>query len=293
MRKTLFLLFLASVFGLAQQGSTIVDWLTSLQAIESQLTAGGDDATAAAELRSLHREIVSSPPAQTEGLEAPALPAGNLGHQELVSCAADLHKRLEDAERARPGGAFYAGRMEVNVTATAVQLPTVITLDEADYRFRNLPKSADALNLLAGVTIQKVGARNERGVYVRGFDFRQVPLYMDGIPVYVPYDGYVDLDRFLTYDVSEIQVSKGFTSPLYGPNAIGGAINMVSKAPTKKLNMDLGSGYGSGDQVHGFANVGTRFEKFWIQGGFAWLSSDTFPLSGNFKPVPLQPATIG
>ena len=90
------------------------------------------------------------------------------------------------------------------------------TLDESDYRLRNLPKTADALNLVPGVTIQRIGPRNESGVYVRGFDFRQVPLYMDGIPVYVPYDGYVDLDRFLTYDVSEIQVAKGFTSPCTG-----------------------------------------------------------------------------
>src|SRR5262249_5580551 len=107
--------------------------------------------------------------------------------------------------------------------------------------------------------------------------------------VYVPYDGYVDLDRFLDYDVSEIQVAKGFTSPLYGPNAVGGAINMISKAPTSKLNIDLGTGYASGDQVHGFVNAGTRFRNWWAQGGFAWLSSDTYPLSENFLLTPLQP----
>ena len=30
--------------------------------------------------------------------------------------------------------------------------------------------------------------------------------------------------------------------------------------------------------MHGFVNAGTRFRKFWLQGGFAWLSSDYFPL---------------
>src|SRR4029453_2171645 len=70
---------------------------------------------------------------------------------------------------------------------------------------------------------------------------------------------------------------------------IGGAINLVSKAPTKQLNLDLGTGYASGDQVHGFVNAGTRLRKFWLQGGFAWLSSNYFPLSNGFRTGPLQP----
>jgi iron complex outermembrane receptor protein len=93
-----------------------------------------------------------------------------------------------------------------------------------------------------------------------------------------------------SYDVGEMQLSKGFTSPLYGPNAIGGTINLITKAPDKPFNLDLGTGYGSGDSVKGFANVGAKWKKFWTQGGFAWLSSKGFPLSGNFQPVPLQPA---
>ena len=52
-----------------------------------------------------------------------------------------------------------------------------------------------ALNMLPGVSLSAVGPRNEAMVYVRGFDLRQVPLLIDGIPVYVPYDGYVDLAR--------------------------------------------------------------------------------------------------
>ena len=43
-----------------------------------------------------------------------------------------------------------------------------------------------ALNLLPGVSIANVGPRNESVVYVRGFDLRQVPVFIDGVPVYVP-----------------------------------------------------------------------------------------------------------
>lgn len=58
---------------------------------------------------------------------------------------------------------------------------------------QNKMEVSKALNLLPGVTLTASGPRNESMVSVRGFDLRQVPVYMDGIPVYVPYDGYVDL----------------------------------------------------------------------------------------------------
>lgn len=77
-----------------------------------------------------------------------------------------------------------------------------------------------ALNLLPGVTLTTSGPRNESMVSIRGFDLRQVPVYMDGIPVYVQYDGYVHLARFTTFDLSAVDISKGFSSVLYGPNSL-------------------------------------------------------------------------
>ncbi len=283
----LLLLALSSLGAGSGRTGPVIEWLTELQRIGARFAANED---AGADLRSLHGEIsrrLSGRP--DSGFKLPEFPGGAPDRMALAQYASKLRAALEEAERNRPGGVFNAGRIEVNVTASAAQVPTAASLDESEYRLHNLPKMADALNLIPGVTIQRTGQRNERGVFVRGFDFRQVPLYMDGIPIYVPYDGYADLDRFLAYDVSEIQVAKGFTSPLYGPNAIGGAINMISKEPTRKLNLDLGAGYASGDRVHGFLNAGTRFDKFWLQGGFAWLSSDSFPLSGDFQPTPRQP----
>jgi iron complex outermembrane receptor protein len=272
-----------------QSGDSFINWLTQLQSAAATLNRAPDNssetARIAAELRQLRREMEVNAPALELPPAAPdATPAA------LLAEIQQLRSAIETKLREKPGSAFHLARMEVNVSSDLPQLSTAVTLDEEEYRQRNLRTLPDALNLVPGVTIQRIGPRNERGVFIRGFDVRQVPLYIDGIPVYVPYDGYVDMDRFLTYDVSEMHVSKGFTSPLYGPNAIGGAINLITKAPSQPFQMDLGSGYGSGNQIHGFANTGFKWNKLWAQTGFAWLSSETFPLSGNFRPVPLQPA---
>ncbi|MCS5517457.1 TonB-dependent receptor plug domain-containing protein [Pseudomonas qingdaonensis] len=77
---------------------------------------------------------------------------------------------------------------------------------------------------------------------MRGFDRLQVPVYIDGIPTYVPYDGNIDLGRFTTYDLSRIQVDKGFASLLYGPNTLGGAINLVTRRPVQEFEGEVGGG---------------------------------------------------
>lgn len=132
-----------------------------------------------------------------------------------------------------PGHVFKLG--EVVVTAERNK-GLYSTISASQLQFFAKTDVSKALNLLPGITLSAVGPRNEAMIYLRGFDLRQVPLFIDGIPVYIPYDGYVDLARFTTFDLAEINVSKGYTSVLYGPNALGGAINLISRKPVKKLN---------------------------------------------------------
>ncbi len=145
-----------------------------------------------------------------------------------------------------------------------------------------------ALSLLPGVTLSNVGARNETMVYVRGFDLRQVPVFIDGIPVYVPYDGYVDLGRFTTFDLAQINVAKGFSSVIYGPNTLGGAINLVSRRPRQRLEVDGRAGLLSGRGHRLNLNLGSNLGKFYLQGSVSQLKQDTYPLSANFVTRPQE-----
>ncbi|MEZ0184160.1 TonB-dependent receptor plug domain-containing protein [Flavobacterium oncorhynchi] len=142
-----------------------------------------------------------------------------------------------------------------------------------------------ALNMLPGITLTASGPRNESMVSVRGFDLRQVPVYMDGIPVYVPYDGYVDLARFTTFDLAAIDVSKGFSSVLYGPNSLGGAINLVSRKPSQKLEYDGSLGMINENGYKGNINIGSNIGKFYFQGGFSYLDRNSTRMSSNFVPT--------
>lgn len=142
-----------------------------------------------------------------------------------------------------------------------------------------------ALNMLPGISLTASGPRNESMVSVRGFDLRQVPVYMDGIPVYVPYDGYVDLARFTTFDLATVDVSKGFSSVLYGPNSLGGAINLVSRKPFKKLEYDGSLGMINENGYKGNINIGSNLGKFYFQGGFSYLDRNSTRMSSSFIPT--------
>lgn len=281
--------WLAILVGLAvagQGGDTPITWLTAIQSLQARLAIAPAGAlpALAEELRYLYREIAS---VRALPLEEPAVGLNSDAMREYLD---RLRRVLEEQERNRPGGAFHLGRVEITVSAEAVQVPTATLVDRTSWQERGATLLPDALAGLAGVSVQRVGSRNERAILVRGFDARQVPVYVDGVPVYVPYDGTMDLDRFLLADISEVQVAKAMTSPLYGPNALGGAVNLVSSEPTTRLNLEAGSGYGSGRTWDSFLNAGSLWRRFWWHGALAGLSSETFPLSSAYRATSTQPA---
>ena len=161
---------------------------------------------------------------------------------------------------------------------------------EAIYKF-NRTALDDAINLMPGVVAgNSGGTRNERLVFVRGFDRFQVPLSIDGIRVYLPADNRLDYGRFLTTDISEVQVAKGYASVLDGPGAMGGAINLVTRRPTKALDIDV-RGMVTFDNDADYAGysasalIGTRHERWYAQASYARSFTDHWDLPDSFAPI--------
>lgn len=297
----------------AGTATSVQGWQQRLATVEDDLRrVSANDAAArdriAQLLVGLRREIsaaLSSEPAARDASQLWLEPAGSLATvEDLAAEVSRLRATLSRmAAAGGPGGdeaAFYMGRVDVAVTAESTMSATtemtpagaaVINSKEIEAHGRS--SLSTALSLAPGVTFTRVGQRNETTVYVRGFDMRQVPLFIDGIPVYTPYDGYADLDRFTTFDVAELRVSKGFSSVLYGPNALGGAINIISRRPSDRLSGIAGAGLGLGPSRSAFINIGSRLNAWYLQGSASYLTSDTFPLPADFPGSTYQPAGGG
>lgn len=160
-------------------------------------------------------------------------------------------------------------------------------IDQDVIRRFNRDTLDDALNLLPGVTTA-TNSRNETLISVRGFDSRQVPLFIDGIPVYVPYDGYIDFDRFTTTDLAAIQVAKGFSSVAYGANALGGAINLISRKPVQSFEADMTTRVAAEGTRLASLNVGTNQGLWYLQAGASYSKADGFRLPSGFDATPTE-----
>ena len=195
-------------------------------------------------------------------------------------CAADTTDKNDSISRV-----YTLGEVSVNAIKTSSQFQQI---DMQQFQQFNRDDLASALKLLPGLNLTTVGGRNEAMVYLRGFDLREVPIYADGVPIYVPYDGYIDLSRFTTYDLSKISVSKGFTSILYGSNTLGGAINLISRKPVEKFEADGESGIKlSNDGINGYhsaLNIGGKYNKFYYMGNISYLKKNFVSLSDDFVP---------
>ena len=189
---------------------------------------------------------------------------------------------------------FDLGRVSVTDTETAAPLFET-ELSAETMQEHSSETLADAVGSVSGVYIGSMGGRNETTVSIRGFDARRVAVFTDGVPIYVPYDGNFDYGRFLTTDLEQISVSKGFSSVLYGANTFAGAINLLSKKPTAPFEADARTtlfldSEGSMARFLGSLNLGTRREHLYAQLGLSYAEQDHFRLSDDYEGTPEQPA---
>lgn len=154
-----------------------------------------------------------------------------------------------------------------------------------------------AVNIVPGVvsTFDSNGRRNESDIFVRGFGRWQVPLMVDGVRIYLPADNRLDFSRFLTADIAEVQIQKGYASVLDGPGAMGGAINLVTRSPVEAFEVEASVGTGGRADTEGwnaYAMLGTRQRRFYAHGSVNHSDRDSWSLSGNYDPATnsLQPA---
>jgi iron complex outermembrane recepter protein len=208
--------------------------------------------------------------------------------EQILKEAKLLRETVDAIMKEDYGQSFKLGVTEISVSAEASPLsPITDSIDRNQISELHATNVVEAALNLPGLAVDYKAGRNQTGIMIRGFDTRQVGVYLDGVPIYVPYDGYADIGRFLTSDISVIEVAKGYSSPLLGPNGLGGTMNVVTRQPEKKIEGDAYFGTGSGRRIESGAHLGSRWDKFFVRAGMDWLETDYFPLSGKFTPNPV------
>jgi len=133
---------------------------------------------------------------------------------------------------------------EVVVTATKTlrQLSTlplpVKLISNQEITNSNSSRLSDILDDQPGIFIvPDFGGGN--GVQIQGLDSQYTLLLIDGSPVIGRQSGTLDLDRISIGNIEQIEIIKGSSSSLYGTDAIGGVVNLITSRTNDSISADV------------------------------------------------------
>ncbi|HUX39636.1 MAG TPA: TonB-dependent receptor [Rectinemataceae bacterium] len=160
-------------------------------------------------------------------------------------------------------GAFAqesVGPNTVEITASRIQEPTsvapqaVTVVDSAEIAARGATTVAEAVALAPGVEITDKGASGSQlSATIRGSTSNQVLVLVDGVRANDPLTGLADLSRLPLDNVERIEIVRGGSSSLYGGDAVGGVINIITKKTPRPFTFSIENGsYVPQGRVTGF-----------------------------------------
>lgn len=177
---------------------------------------------------------------------------------------------------------FELGEVVVTGEKETVNLATSVSeVTLKDLKAQGAQDVAEALEFLPGVDVG-VGGKNEAHVTIRGFEQGDVKVLIDGVPAHETYFRKLDLSMIPVDAISKITVTKGATSVLYGPNTMGGVVNIITKKGGKEPFTSLNTALGDYDTRHAIFNHGGMLGNFdyWLTYGYR--ESDGYRLSDDF-----------
>lgn len=141
---------------------------------------------------------------------------------------------------------------EVVVSATKTPLPVtqvtsaVEVIKGEELEQKKIKTVADALRLAQGVVIFSSGGPGaEAQVRIRGASQTHTLVLIDGTIVNSPTQGFFNFANLTTENIERIEILRGAQGMLWGSDAVGGVINIITKKGTGKPTASAFLEYGS------------------------------------------------
>ncbi|MES1223441.1 MAG: TonB-dependent receptor plug domain-containing protein, partial [Bacteroidota bacterium] len=142
-----------------------------------------------------------------------------------------LSFKLDDAANQLDAVVVTAGKKEENVQNIPFSISALTAKNINDYRLWNTKDlTAIVPNLFSGNPGDGRNVTSIRGITSSSYD-PAVTTYIDGVNQFT-------LDTYIPqlFDVERIEVLRGPQGTLYGRNAMGGVVNIITKQPTNKTD---------------------------------------------------------
>ncbi|WP_161971700.1 TonB-dependent receptor plug domain-containing protein [Flavobacterium silvisoli] len=169
----------------------------------------------------------------------------------------------------------------------------IVTSSRTNSRIENTPTRVEVLGLeemneennikpgnimsllgdIAGIQMQQMSASTGNTLArIQGLHGRYTQLLKDGMPLYGGLSGNFGIMQIPPMDLKQIEIIKGSASTLYGGDAIGGIINLISKNPDFKRELSFTANQTSLSETNLNGYFSKRNKKF----GFTCFIGQTF-----------------
>src|SRR5580704_3083231 len=157
---------------------------------------------------------------------------------------------------------------------------SVTVLDAYQIQQSQAVVASDLLAQTPGITVARNGGPGQpTSVFIRGAESDQTVVVIDGVSLNDPSQpaGGFDFENLLIGDISRIEILRGAQSTLYGSQAIGGVINIITTEPQPGLGADVqaeGGSLGTG-MVKG--GIGDKSDNWSFRLGATDYATDSIP----------------
>ena len=183
---------------------------------------------------------------------------------------------------------------EVIVTATrtvrqlsSLPLPAQI-VSKKDISRSNSIRLSDILNEQTGlITVPDFGGGE--GIQLQGLDSQYTLILVDGVPLVGRSAGTLDISRITVGNIKQIEIVKGASSSLYGSEALGGVINIITETPKNGFKGNLNYRLGTFNTNDISTAINYKKNKIGVNTFLNKYSSDGYDLTENDNLNTVEP----
>jgi outer membrane receptor for ferrienterochelin and colicins len=200
---------------------------------------------------------------QVNGLAAGAiiLTANSVGYKtyaasfQLSEKTVVKHIRMEavqkDLQQVEVVGAQRSQANTESLIKVENSIMPVTIIDRRTIELMGSRRLDDVLKEQTGVAIVNDigGGSRSIGVQMQGFSSEYVMVLIDGQPMIGRNSGNFDLSRISVANIERVEITKGAASNIYGGDALGGTINIITRQVVKDPQAMAAISYGSNETI--------------------------------------------
>ena len=171
-----------------------------------------------------------------------------------------------------PGGVL-SGKIVETVDVTGKLLSdephskNMVIITAADLQEFNIKDMSELFSFFTALNVSKRGVgETSFDITMRGSNFEQVLVLVDGVPMNNPQTGHFNCDfPFSVGDVERVEILRGGSSTTYGAGAFAGMVHIVLKKMSPKPELSVTASGGANNFYGASVQAGKKFKNFGLR----------------------------